>query len=243
MQLSIVIPAFNEAKRLPATVATVAAWLAQHHPDSEIVLVDDGSSDDTRAVLAGLHEPRLTVLFAPENRGKGAAVRRGVLAARGERIVFVDADLAYGLDQLESLLSRLDAGADLAIGARDLLREENLASYAPVRRVATAVFNGLVTLILGLHARDTQCGFKAFQRAAARGIFSTVVTERFGFDVEVLFLAQRWGLRVDRVPVRMRTHAESSVRLVGDSANMLADLVRVRARARTGAYPELLPSA
>lgn len=241
MRLSIVIPAYNEAARLPRTVAEVSAWLDAARPDSEIVVVDDGSTDDTRAVLGAMREPRLVTIFAAENRGKGAAVTRGVLAARGEQIVFLDADLAYPLEQLDALLARLDAGADVAIGARDLLREENRASYAPIRRAATAIFNGLVTLTVGLKARDTQCGFKAFRRAAARALFSTLTTERFGFDVEVLFLAERWGLRVDRVPVRMRANVESSVRLVGDSLNMAADLLRIRARSRRGVYPARMP--
>ena len=236
MQLSIVIPAYNEAARLPATLGEVSAWLSAHRPSSEIVLVDDGSSDETRAVLAGFDDPRLVTIFAPENAGKGAAVRRGVLAARGDLVVFLDADLAYPLDQLELLLSHLEAGADLAIGARDLLPEENRGGYAPVRRLATSVFNGLVAAITGLRIRDTQCGFKGFRRAAARRIFEAMVTERFGFDVEVLFLATHWGMRIDRVPVRMRAHVASSVDLVHDSANMVADLLRIRVRALRGRY-------
>ncbi len=291
MELSVVIPAYNEARRLPATVAAVTGWLAARHPDSELVIVDDGSTDDTRRVLAALVEarsprvdvearsprvdvearsprvdvearsprvdvearsprvdvkaraPRLRVEAFERNRGKGAAVRHGVLCARGARIAFLDADLAYGLEPLDALLGALDAGADLAVGARDLLPDENRAGYRPVRRLATAAFNGLVSAVLGLTARDTQCGLKAFRRAAARGLFSAVQTERFGFDVEVLFLAERWGLETARVPVRMRAHAESSVDLLSDSANMLADLLRIRARARRGAYPSGLPDA
>ncbi len=235
--LSIVIPAYNEGARLPGTIREVAAWLGANAPTGELVVVDDGSTDDTRARLAAIDEPRLRAIFAPDNRGKGAAVARGVMAASGEAIAFLDADLAYPLDQLSLLLARLDEGADLAVGARDLLPEDNRSIYAPTRRAATAVFNAMVTASLGLRVRDTQCGFKAFRRDAARALFSAITVERFGFDVEVLYLAERWGLRVDRVPVRMRPSATSSVRLVRDSLNMAGDLLRIRTRARRGDYP------
>lgn len=238
MRLSLVIPAYNEASRLDGTVREVAAWVARHAPGSELIVIDDGSTDDTRGRLSAIDEPILRAIFSPENRGKGAAVARGVAASTGDAIAFLDADLAYPLDQLKLLVARLEDGADLAVGARDLLPEENRSSYAPVRRAASAVFNGMVSASLGLRVRDTQCGFKAFRIAAARALFSSITIERFGFDVEVLFLAERWGMRVDRVPVRMEKSAGSSVRLFRDSANMAADLLRIRARARRGEYPE-----
>lgn len=235
MLVSIVIPAFNEGPRLPGAVAEVSAWLSRHG-DGEIVVIDDGSTDDTRARLAAVDDPRMTAIFATKNRGKGAAVARGMLAARGDIMAFLDADLAYPLDQLTQLFARLEDGADVAVGVRD-----NVALYAPVRRAATSVFNAMVSASLGLQVRDTQCGFKAFRRDAGRALFSSITVERFGFDVEVLYLAERWGMRVDRVPVRMRASSTSSVRIVHDSLNMAADLLRIRARARSGAYPDHIP--
>lgn len=234
MSVSIVIPAYNESARLQHAVREVCAF----GPD-EIIVVDDGSTDDTRKALASIAEPRLRAIYTPQNRGKGAAVARGVLAASSDLIAFLDADLAYPLAQLEALLSRLRDGADLAVGARDLLPDDNRAIYAPLRRVATSVFNGMVSASLGLRVRDTQCGFKAFRRDAARALFSSITIDGFGFDVEVLYLAERWGLRVDRVPVRMRASTTSSVRIVRDSLTMAGDLIRIRARARS--YPASMP--
>ncbi|MGZ5971342.1 MAG: dolichyl-phosphate beta-glucosyltransferase [Polyangiales bacterium] len=236
MDLSLVIPAYNEAERLDRTVREVLEWARDR--DVEIVVVDDGSTDGTARVLDAIasREPRIRGVKLPENRGKGAAVRAGVLAARGDHVAFFDADLAYPLDQLDALVAPLRAGADLAIGARDL-HPENTTRYRLVRRVATAVFNGLVTTTLGLRVHDTQCGFKAFRREPGRALFSALTIPRFGFDVELLFLARKWGLRVERVPVRMRAHGQSSVRLVHDSVEMAGDLVRIRLRALRGGYP------
>ena len=232
---SIVIPAFNEGARLPAAVAEVSRWLAAQG-GGEVIVVDDGSTDDTRARLAAIDDPQLTAIFATSNRGKGAAVARGMLAASGEFVAFLDADLAYPLDQLTLLFDRLRDGADVAVGARDML-----SGYRPLRRAATSVFNVMVAASLGMRVRDTQCGFKAFRRDAARALFSSITVERFGFDVELLYLAERWGMRVDRVPVHMRASTTSSVRIVHDSLNMAADLLRIRARARRGAYPKRSP--
>lgn len=237
--LSLIIPAHREAPRIAASLREVMAWVdAKPFADrTEVLVVDDGSPDDTADAVRSFGDRRVQVLVHAHNRGKGAAVATGVAAARGERIVFFDADLAYPLEQLDALLARLDDGADLAIGARDLLPEENRDGYGPVRRVATAAFNTLVSASLGLAIGDTQCGFKAFRRDAAKALFAALTVERFGFDVEVLFLATRWGYRIDRVPVRMRAHGASSVRLVRDSALMAADLLRIRLRALRGAYP------
>jgi dolichyl-phosphate beta-glucosyltransferase len=238
--VSIVIPAFNEGPRVAAAVSEVSAWL-RAHGGGEVIVVDDGSTDDTRVRLAAIDDPQLITIYVPGNRGKGAAVARGMLAARGDIVAFLDADLAYPLDQLTLLFERLNDGADVAIGARDLLPAENRAIYAPLRRAATSVFNAMVNASLGLRVRDTQCGFKAFRREAARALFSSMTIERFGFDVEVLYLAERWGMRVDRVPVKMRASTTSSVRIVHDSLNMAADVLRIRARAKRGEYPITAP--
>jgi dolichyl-phosphate beta-glucosyltransferase len=236
VDLSLVIPAYNEAERLEDTMREVLAWAEGR--DVEIVVVDDGSSDATPRLLEAIarDDTRVRPIRLTENLGKGAAVAAGVLAARGDFVAFFDADLAYPLDQLDALVAPLREGADVAIGARDL-HAENTTRYGAVRRVATAVFNGLVTATLGLRVRDTQCGFKAFRRSAGRALFSAVTIRGFGFDVEMLFLAARWGLSIARVPVRMRRHGSSSVRIVHDSVEMAGDLLRIRLRALGGRYP------
>lgn len=237
--LSIVVPAYNEGARLARSLAEVSRYLDARHADAEVVVVDDGSTDDTRGVLAAAAsgDPRVVPLAARKNRGKGAAVALGVANARGRAIAFCDADLAYPLDQLDLLLARLSAGADVAVGARDLLPDENRGRYGLARRLATSTFNALVAVSLGIRNGDTQCGMKAFRRDAARALFGALTIERFGFDVELLFLAERWGYRVDRVPVRMRASEASSVRVLRDGLAMAADLARIRLRARRGLYP------
>jgi dolichyl-phosphate beta-glucosyltransferase len=236
VDLSLVIPAYNEADRLERTVQEVLAW--GEGRDFEVVVVDDGSTDATPRLLDAMAscDPRVRAVRMSNNLGKGAAVAAGVLAARGDFVAFFDADLAYPLDQLDALIAPLRAGADVAIGARDL-HPENTTRYGAVRRLATSVFNGLVIATLGLRVHDTQCGFKAFRRDAGRALFSALTVRGFGFDVEILFLASRWGLRVERVPVRMRTHGASSVRLLHDSVEMAGDLLRIRVRALRGGYP------
>ena len=210
LELSLVIPAFDEGERLVKTLEQVLAWVGDR--PYEVIVADDGSTDDTEAVLARFADRGVRSVRLAQNSGKGAAVAAGVRAARGDIVAFFDADLAYSLDQLDALLAPVREGADLAVGARDL-HPLGLGPYGPVRKLATMVFSGLVGTALGLVARDTQCGFKAFRADVARALFAAVSVTGFGFDAELLFLAQRWGLRVVRVPVFMHSHGASKVRV------------------------------
>ncbi|MBK7399013.1 MAG: glycosyltransferase [Myxococcales bacterium] len=238
LELSLVIPAFDEGERLVKTLEQVLAWVGDR--PYEVIVADDGSTDDTEAVLARFADRGVRSVRLAQNSGKGAAVAAGVRAARGDIVAFFDADLAYSLDQLDALLAPVREGADLAVGARDL-HPLGLGPYGPVRKLATMVFSGLVGTALGLVARDTQCGFKAFRADVARALFAAVSVTGFGFDAELLFLAQRWGLRVVRVPVFMHSHGASKVRVVRDALRMAADVARIRGRALRGAYPASFP--
>lgn len=212
---SLVIPLYNEARRVPALLQALAEAA---DPELELVLVDDGSADGTSAALeegARRHPGlRLRALRLEARQGKGGAVRAGLLAARGALRAFTDADLPYGLEAIEALFAALEAGADVAIGARDLAG--STVGEAPlVRRGASRLFRAWVRLVAGGlgPVRDTQCGAKAFRAASAELLFGELVRRDFAFDIEVLTLAVRLGLGIARVPVRQRAQDGSSVRL------------------------------
>lgn len=238
--LSIIIPAYNEQQRLPATLEAVWNYLRARWPGGfEILVVDDGSKDSTARVAEqfGRGRPEVRLLRNPGNRGKGYSVRHGMLKAQSEWALFTDADLSAPIQELEKLLEAAQREqAAVAIGSRALDRSLIRVRQPRRREWAGRVFNRLVRLLVGLPFRDTQCGFKLFRRDAARAIFSRQQIERFGFDVEVLFLAEKLGFKTIEVPVRW-DHAEGTrVSMWRDSVNMFLDLVRVRRRWRRGLY-------
>src|SRR5262245_13082309 len=203
LDLSIVIPAHNEAQRLPATIRALAAFLAARPWAVEIVVVDDGSTDRTAeaAIEAGAAGP-IRVLSLGENRGKGAAVRRGIGEARGACVGFVDANLPYALDALDLAMARLAGGADVVLGARRLPGSSEVRGYTWPRRLSGEAYSILVNRLAVRGIPDTQCGFKWFRAAVARELFGRVTLTGFAFDVELLTIAQHWGLRIERIPVR-----------------------------------------
>lgn len=244
--LSIVVPAYNEARRLPATALAVLAAMDGWPFSCELVLVDDGSSDGTADLIAGLaaKDPRIVAVSYTPNRGKGGAVVAGVARSRGERVMFFDADLSYPLSAVPELVRRLDA-APVVVGARDLHsdgKDGGRAEYSPTRKLTSVVFNAFVGLFLRLGVRDTQCGFKGFDGGLARELFPNLVVTGFGFDVELLFLARRWGLAIDRMPIRMVNREGSSVSVLRHSLQMARDVLRIRWRAWRGRYPKQRPS-
>ncbi len=235
-KLSIVFPCFNEAARLPRTLQRYLAHFPRDPKAVELVVVDDGSTDGTfavaQAVAAG--DPRVRVLHTEPNHGKGYAVRTGMLAAAGERIVFTDADGSYGPAEAERVLAALE-GAEVAIGARGGFGP---GTAPPLRRLASPVFVRAMRLALGLPYRDTQCGLKGFQRKAAAEVFGRARLDGYAFDAEALLLAARLGLDVVEVPVEAEDSDGSKVHLAADALRMLADVWRVRRAAATGAYDE-----
>lgn len=236
--LSIVVPAFNEAPRLPRTLPRLMEYVAALGEPGEIVLVDDGSADRTGEVAAAIAAGRdhVRVLQSPGNRGKGASVRRGVLAARYDHVLFTDADLSTPIADAAKLRAALVQGADVAIGSRRLAGSAIGVRQPWPRHLAGRAFSGLVALLFLPGIQDSQCGFKAFRRPAATELFGRQRLDRFAFDVEVLWLARRLGYRIAEVPVSWSDDAGSHIRLARDASAMLADLARIQLGAVTGRY-------
>ena len=232
--LSVVIPAFNESRRLPPTLRTVERYLRASNRRSELIIVDDGSSDDTAAVVDRMIAEGLKLhLFRHDaNRGKGAAVRTGMLAATGDLVLFTDADLSTPIADVERLIAALDAGADVAIGSRALDRSLIEVHQPWIRDRMGRVFNLFVQAILLPGLKDTQCGFKAFRREAARDLFNATEADGFEFDTEVLYRARRRGLKIREIPVHWRNNPDTRVNAVSDSARMLLGLFRIRRKVR-----------
>lgn len=237
--VSIVIPAFNEAATIGTTLEELSAYIGTTGLQTELIVVDDGSTDSTASVVEEYVRslPSLRLIRLGTNQGKGAAVRRGVLEARGEVIAFLDADLPYRVDNLGAAIALVTGDAtDIAIGARDLPESEKDASYPLLRQFMGRTFSLIVRLFLVRGIADTQCGMKAFSSSAAKTLFSESRLTGFGFDFEILFLANKYGFRVARIPVTMSHRHESKVRLVRDSLRMLMDVYRVRRFNRQMAY-------
>lgn len=232
--LSVVIPAYNEALRIGPTLERVDAYLRRRGIGAEILVVDDGSGDDTvqRVRQHGARSVRLIRQRA--NRGKGAALRRGVRESRGRRVLLTDADLSTPIEDMEALERRLDDGADLAIGSRGLGDSDVRERQPLYRELMGRTFNRIIRLLGVRGVRDTQCGFKLMEGGAARRLFSLLRTEGFAFDVELIWLARRLGYRVDEVGVRWSNSPDSRVHPVVDSCAMLRDVLLMRWRHRPG---------
>ena len=236
--LTVVVPAYNEERRLGATLERIAGWLSARGLDAEIVVVDDGSSDGTARVAAEqLKGRRGRVIRQPENRGKGAAVRRGVLEAHGRWVLLSDADLSSPIEEYDVLADAVrDRDADVAIGSRGLRESRVEIRQNLVRQTMGKTFNLAIRAMTGLPFRDTQCGFKLMDRERVRPLFEKMVVDRFAFDVELLFLCRKFGLAVIEIPVVWRNAPGSKVSILRDPLNMLADVARVRWRFRRGRY-------
>jgi len=235
---SIVIPAYNEEIRIEATLDRVLAYVYAQKWNAEILVVNDGSKDATREIVlryAAAH-PILQLVDNPGNRGKGFSVRNGVLHSKGKLIVFTDADLASPIEESEKLLAALNAGADVAIGSRWLDSSLQTRKQPFYRRVLGRIFNLALRVILGMNFRDTQCGFKAFKRTAAQAVFPLQIIERWGFDPEIVFLAQRLGFRVEEVAVKWAHQENTKISPIKDGLRMFTELLTIRWYALTGRY-------
>ena len=241
MTLSIVIPAYNEERRLPATLDVVFNWLeASPYGDVEVLVVDDGSTDATAAVVESraATEPRLRLVQNAGNRGKGFAIRHGMLQAKGDWILFSDADLSAPIDELPKLLAAAqEQGAAIAIGSRALDRSLIGVHQSQWREMSGILFNRIMRVITGLPFSDTQCGFKLFRRDAARRVFPLQRLDGFSFDVEDLFVAHTLGIPTIEVPVRWNNVEGTKVGLMQGVASFL-DLLRIRWNWLQGHYTD-----
>lgn len=236
-RLSVVIPAYNEGERIAETVRQLRkelVGLAESDEGLEIVVVDDGSDDGTalEARAAGADQ----VITLPVNRGKGAAVRTGMLAARGRTLAFTDADLSYAPDHLMDLLESIEGGWDVVVGSRRHDDTTTLVRARRVREIGGRAINLLTRIVLLGKYRDTQCGLKAFRSDVARVIFGHCRIEGFAFDVEVFHLVEAYQLSLSEVPVRVANSSRSTVHVVWDALRTVRDLFRVRSWAAKGLY-------
>jgi len=235
---TIVIPAYNESARLGATLDRVLAFIRQHAWDAEVIVVNDGSSDDTADLVRrrAQENPILRLLENPGNHGKGYSVRNGVLHARGAIVIFTDADLSSPIEEAPKLLEALENGADIAIGSRWMRSELQTHRQSLARQVLGRAFNLFLRVLLRLDFKDTQCGFKAFRRSAAKAIFPLQKIEGWGFDPEILFLARRFGFKVTEVPVVWSHDTGTRISPLADGTRMLLEALNIRWYALTGRY-------
>jgi len=237
-ELSIVIPSFNEELRLPETLAAISSYIRSSRRETEVIVVDDGSTDRTADIAKSFRgEIRgLRVVANDKNRGKGYSVRHGMLEARGRFVLFTDADLSAPIAEADKLLAAL-ANHDVAIGSRALDRKLISVRQSVFREYAGIIFNFIVRFILRLPFVDTQCGFKAFRRERCRVIFQQQRIERFGFDPELLYLARHHGLSAAEIPVRWAHSPATKVSMMRDSVQMFLDVFSIRWNALVGRYP------
>ena len=242
---SIVVPAYSESARLGASLDKILSYVAQKKWSAEVIVVNDGSRDDTAEIVRRLakNNPALRLVENPGNRGKGYSVRNGMLQARGGVVVFSDADLSSPIEELPKLLSALNGGADIAIGSRWLQSELQTQRQPVHRQIFGRIFNLLLRITLGLHFKDTQCGFKAFQRQAVQKIFPLQRIERWGFDPEILFLARKFGFHVQEVPVAWAHSGGTRIHPLTDGSRMFWDMLRIRWNDLTGKYDAGPPGA
>ena len=244
MKLSVVIPAYNEALRIEPSLQRVWNYLRVCHGEGrfEIIVVDDGSNDGTATTVEEFSPKAAEVRLIrfPHNRGKGAAVRAGMLAATAEFVLFSDADLSTPIEQVEGALDLLAGGADVVIGSRALAGSRILVRQNLLRESLGRLFNRLLRAFLPIPFRDTQCGFKVFRLEAAHSIFQRTRIDGFAFDVEAILIAMHLGYAVREMPVCWINDPESKVSVVRHPARMLADLWRIR-RACAGAGPQRAP--
>jgi glycosyltransferase involved in cell wall biosynthesis len=237
-QYSIVIPAYNESARIGGALQAVVACIRQRGWNAEVVVVNDGSHDDTAEIVSAFAQnaPEVRMLQNPGNRGKGYSVRNGILHSLGEIVMFTDADLSAPIEEADGLFAALAGGADIAIGSRWLERTRQSIRQPLYRQFFGRCFNLVTHAIMGLPYADTQCGFKAFTRAAAQTVFQLQTIERWGFDPEILFIARKRGYRVVEVPVSWAHDERTRISYLRDGTRMLQDIAIVRWNALRGHY-------
>lgn len=238
LKYSIVIPAYNESARIPSTLASVVGCIRARGWPAEVIVVNDGSTDATAAVVREFMRsaPEVRMLENPGNRGKGYSVRAGMLAAQGEVAMFTDSDLSAPIEEAERLFAAIEAGAEIAIGSRWLESGRQTHRQPLYRQFFGRCFNAVTRAVMGLPFADTQCGFKAFTRITAQTVFQLQTIERWGFDPEILFIAIKRGYRIKEVPVSWAHDERTRMSYLKDGMKMLEEVAIIRWNALTGRY-------
>lgn len=233
--ISIVVPAYNEENRITKTLQAIEAVMLASGETFEILAVNDGSCDKTADVIRSRENEHIRLLTYEKNRGKGGAVKHGVEHAEGDYIVFTDADLPYPPENIPKACAMLAEGYDAVLGKR--VQKENGQKYPWYRTVMSKSFNLLVQSVLHIHEKDTQCGFKAFRKAAAKEIFKRITLTGWGFDVEMIFIAEKRGCKIGRIPVELfHENSESKINVVQDTLKMIGEVFTVRRNNKNGMY-------
>ena len=231
MKFSLCIPMYNESSIIEDTARQLSAYMQANFDDYEIIFSNDGSKDGCDKLVESLHLPHVKVVGYEQNRGKGYAVRTAMLAAKGDYIMFTDADLAYGTDVIgrvrDAFLERPEA--DMVIGSRNLSKD-GYEGYTPIRKLASKTYIKVLCLAGGFKLSDSQCGCKAFTGDAVKKIFTRCEVDRFAFDFEAILWAVKYGMTIHEIPVKIINHRESSVNLVRDTLKMLRDLSKMKRR-------------
>ena len=228
IELSIVIPVYNEEKNIGRLIGECQTYFDRTGRSYELILVDDGSEDRSSEKIRELCSEKVHLVTLDRNRGKGCAVRRGVLASRGRMVFYTDSDLAYGLDVILKMAEILEDGADLILGSRNL-QSGGYGDYPFIRTLASRIYSWIITMVSGADY-DTQCGIKGFRKDCAARLFEQVQTEGYAFDLEVILLAEKAGMTIREYPVTILQQGDSSVNLLRSSASMLRDVTRIRKR-------------
>lgn len=231
--VSIIIPAFNEEKRLPATIVKIKKYVSKNRISSEIIVVDDGSSDATAAAAKKL---KVRLVSNVKNRGKGFSIANGVKNAKGAIILFTDADLSTPISFLSDFLKQHKAGADIVVASRDIKGSRVKVAQNVLRETGGKIFNLFVRAVTWLPIHDTQCGFKSFTKKAAKTVFFRRTINGFGFDVEILYIAKKHGLKITEYPVEWSNSPATKVSFLRDSTRMFAELFKIRFNDIKGLY-------
>lgn len=231
MKISVCIPMYNEEKIISDTIARLGAYMAENFEDWEIIFSDDGSTDGCRGIVEASENEHIRAVGYAENKGKGSAVRNGVLNADGDIIIFTDCDLAYGLDVLKTAVGKFEnePETDVIVGSRNL-DKSGYDGYTPTRKLASKAYIKCLALVAGFKMTDSQCGFKAFRRQTAHEVFETCEVNGFAFDFEVLIKANKLGAKICEMPVKVINHGTSKVHVLRDSIKMLRDVRKIKKR-------------
>ncbi len=231
MRISLVVPMYNESAIIADTARTLYKYMSENYgADFEIIFANDGSRDNCAQIVEELSLPCVRVVGYDKNQGKGCAVRHGVLASVGEVVLFTDADLAYGLDVIKEAVDVLENGKhDLLVASRTK-HPEGYEGYTPIRKLASKTYLKVLNLFGGIKVSDAQCGFKGFRGDVGRRIFSYCETNNFAFDLELILIAQKMGLKIYELPAKIINHRESKVNLVKDATRMVKEIFKIKKR-------------